>query len=199
MLARASRPLVSFSAYELVGIAVSGRFYYVLSGSTPPPAPSPVPVAQLVRHLYKTIDGGATWQEILSSVPYGSSLQLASAHPNLLYVGGLTGMGNTTSPLTFHMQYSADGGVTQRRLLEHLIHLFWRIRRISAFLDEQKDAARVALITRSAHYPLPALAGFVVLPGRAAVLLVQVPLMLVPMHSYLPVGQPPELGQAKRP
>lgn len=71
--------------YELVGAIVVGHFSYVPSGATPTPVPSPLPADQLVSHLYKTTDGGRSWRELLSSVPYGSSLRCASANPNLLY------------------------------------------------------------------------------------------------------------------
>lgn len=92
--------------YELVGMLGTGTFAYITPG-TPVPTPAPTPSAsQLMRQLYKTTDGGASWHEVLSAVPYGFSLQMAPDHPNLLYLGGKTSF----PARPFSMQWSGDGG-----------------------------------------------------------------------------------------
>lgn len=70
--------------------------------------------------LYKSTDSGATWNLLLSNLPYGSKVQLASNKPNTLYVGGLIGptpQGAATGRPTgtanmgnFAVQMSQDGG-----------------------------------------------------------------------------------------
>jgi hypothetical protein len=42
--------------------------------------------------LYKTTDGGATWTPVLNDVRLGSRVQLVSASPNVVYVGGQQGL-----------------------------------------------------------------------------------------------------------
>lgn len=103
-------PTNSNIIYELVGAIVIGHFSYAPSGATPTPVPSPIPPDQLILHLYKTTDGGRSWRTLLSSVPSGSSLQLASANHDLLYIGGLTGSSGPSSSHIFHLQWSTNGG-----------------------------------------------------------------------------------------
>lgn len=110
-------PTAPTTIYALVGPLVVGWFSYAPRDDAPTPPPSPIPADQLIDRLYETTDGGANWRELLSSVPYGSSIQLASANHNLIYVGGLTGSYNSTHRGTFHMQFSTDGGANWQRIL----------------------------------------------------------------------------------
>lgn len=105
-------PTAPNTIYGLAGAITRERVLYVPSGATPPPVPSPIPADQLVSRLYKSTDGGASWHELLSSVPADSSIQIASTSHNLIYVGGLTGSISTSSQGAFHMQSSSDGGAT---------------------------------------------------------------------------------------
>lgn len=59
-----------------------------------PVQPSPQGAASaygLNESLYKTTDGGATWTLLLTNLHYGSSVQVASSDPNIVYVGGSIG------------------------------------------------------------------------------------------------------------
>lgn len=90
---------------------------------------NPIPAYGLNGQLYKTSDAGATWHLLLKDIPFGSQVQLATANPRLVYVGGvftplpLTARpGGAPSPSTgspypvvagpFHLQFSSDGGAT---------------------------------------------------------------------------------------
>jgi hypothetical protein len=55
------------------------------------PTYDPLPYTGLNQQLFKTTDGGATWQRLLNDMPYGSQVQLATANPQLIYVGGTIG------------------------------------------------------------------------------------------------------------
>jgi hypothetical protein len=86
------------------------------------PTYDPLPFTGLNQELFKTTNGGATWQSVLKEIPYGSQVQLAVGNPQLIYVGG------TISPLplspgmtrpspsypvaigSFHLQMSTDSG-----------------------------------------------------------------------------------------
>ena len=84
------------------------------------PTYDPLPSIGLNQELFKTTDGGATWQSVLKNIPYGSQVQLATGNPQVIYVGG------TISPLplvpgilpqsypaaigSFHLQMSTNGG-----------------------------------------------------------------------------------------
>jgi hypothetical protein len=84
------------------------------------PTYDPLPIIGLNQELFKTTDGGATWQSILKNIPYGSQVQLATGNPQLIYVGGTL----STLPLvpgapqqaypdaigSFHLQMSSNGG-----------------------------------------------------------------------------------------
>ena len=55
------------------------------------PTNDPLPYIGLNQQLFKTTDGGATWQMLLNDMPYGSQVQLATVNPRLIYVGGTIG------------------------------------------------------------------------------------------------------------
>src|SRR5207253_1544815 len=56
-------------------------------------APGIVPPSGTDGDLYKTTDGGATWHLVLKGLFFGSTVQLASNKPEVIYAGG------TISPL----------------------------------------------------------------------------------------------------
>lgn len=67
--------------------------------------------------LYKSTDGGTTWTLLLTNLPYGSKVQLASNKPDILYAGGSIGFtpqgvgtGRPTGMGSFAVQVSQDGG-----------------------------------------------------------------------------------------
>jgi len=80
-------------------------------------------------NLYKTTDGGANWQLLLKSLPFGAQVRLASGQPQTLYVGGrrgplpyvahsMPGNSNSVPNATgnFSLQMSSDGGSTWRNV-----------------------------------------------------------------------------------
>ena len=88
---------------------------------------NPVPTYGAERQLYKTTDGGATWSLVLSNIPYGARVQMASGNPRLLYVGGVIGplpvaaqgSAQPQSPkvtMGFHLQISRDGGASWQQI-----------------------------------------------------------------------------------
>ena len=107
LLSAAVDPSVSGTIYEIVGPIIRGWFSYAPS-STPVPTPTPLSVTQLSGQLYKTTNGGITWQKLLSSVPYEEKIQLATANPHLLYLGGFSHKGKNT----FQVQVSRNSGAT---------------------------------------------------------------------------------------
>src|SRR5579875_93833 len=73
--------------------------------------------------LYKTTDGGSTWRLLVSQLPYTTQLQLASANPQVLYLGGAIAplpyipkvepANPTPAPFGyFQLRVSTDGGAT---------------------------------------------------------------------------------------
>lgn len=107
--------------------------YDLLGGSWFPfreiPTINPFPYTGLNQELYKTTDGGKTWQFLLKDIPFASQVQLASGNPQVIYVGG------TISPLplaqggpqpekpvypvqigSFHLQLSTNGGASWQKI-----------------------------------------------------------------------------------
>ncbi len=89
------------------------------------PTYDPLPYTGLNQQLFKTSDGGATWQMLLNDMPYGSQVQLATANPQLIYVGGSIGPlplvpGAAGSPSiaqgSFRLQFSSNGGTTWKNV-----------------------------------------------------------------------------------
>jgi photosystem II stability/assembly factor-like uncharacterized protein len=78
--------------------------------------------------LYKTTDGGATWQMLLDNLPFESQIQVASNKPNIVYVGGMfsplpvAGQPNilpqqpsySRAVSSFQLHMSSNGGATWR-------------------------------------------------------------------------------------
>lgn len=91
-----------------------------------PPLDS-VPSYGINQHLYKTTDGGAHWALVLDKALFGSTVQLATGNPSIIYVGGFAGPlpltpvspregAGTTLPEVvsggFHLMVSRDAGAT---------------------------------------------------------------------------------------
>jgi photosystem II stability/assembly factor-like uncharacterized protein len=73
--------------------------------------------------LYKTTDGGATWQLLQSSQPFGTQVKMAEGNPQTLYLGGVRtplpyaarGSASNSTDIAqsnFRLQVSSDGGAT---------------------------------------------------------------------------------------
>jgi hypothetical protein len=99
--------------YDLVGFSWFPNLREV-------PTYDPLPTIGLNQELFKTTDGGATWQLVLKSIPYGSQVQLAAGNPRVIYVGGtisplplVPGAPRQSYPVaigSFHLQMSTNGG-----------------------------------------------------------------------------------------
>jgi len=86
------------------------------------PTYDPLPIYGINQELYKTTDGGATWQSVLANIPYASQVQLASGNPQVIYIGGtmgplplLPGVPRQSYPFaigSFHLQMSTNAGST---------------------------------------------------------------------------------------
>lgn len=80
----------------------------------------PVPANELNAALYKTTDGGTSWNPLLQNLAFGSSIQLASNNPQTIYVGGsrsplpYAASNSGTLPAqgigSFSLQISTDAG-----------------------------------------------------------------------------------------
>jgi hypothetical protein len=100
--------------YDLVGFSLFPLNLRVV------PTYDPLPVIGLNQELFRTTDGGTTWQSVLTNIPYGSQVQLATGNPQVIYVGGTIGplplipnAPQTTYPIqigSFHLQMSINGG-----------------------------------------------------------------------------------------
>lgn len=100
--------------YDLVGFSLFPLNLRVV------PTYDPLPVSGLNQELFKTTDGGTTWQPVLKNILYGSQVQLAAGNPQVIYVGGTIGplplipnAPQTASPIligSFHLQMSTNNG-----------------------------------------------------------------------------------------
>jgi hypothetical protein len=76
--------------------------------------------------LYKTTDGGANWQPLLNGLLPSSTLQLASAKPNVLYIGEMAtarplrdaSVPQSNMLLATRIRVSIDGGATWHDALQ---------------------------------------------------------------------------------
>ncbi len=102
------------TVYDLVGFSLFPLNFRVV------PTYDPLPVIGLNQELFKTIDGGTTWQSVLKNIPYGSQVQLVAGNPQVIYVGGtigplplVPGVPRESYPVaigSFHLQMSTNGG-----------------------------------------------------------------------------------------
>ena len=86
------------------------------------PTYDPLPIIGINQELFKTTDGGTTWQSVLKNIPYASQVQLATSHPQVIYVGGAIGplplipgapqQSYSVTIGSFHLQMSTNGGST---------------------------------------------------------------------------------------
>jgi hypothetical protein len=108
-------PSMPNTIYELVGPITGGWFSYAPVG-TPVPTPTPTHLSadELFANLYKTADGGATWQKLPVSVPYGTNIQLVRSNPRLLYVSGRILIDHH---YIAQVQSSRDGGATWQTIV----------------------------------------------------------------------------------
>ncbi|HVB72168.1 MAG TPA: hypothetical protein VNE38_01305 [Ktedonobacteraceae bacterium] len=95
----------------------------------PTPTSDVAPIYGINQQLFKTTDNGASWQSLLTSLPYGSQVQLASDNSQIIYVGGIRGplplAAQSGQPQTqsvpsyigaFHLQVSTDGGANWQQV-----------------------------------------------------------------------------------
>ena len=109
-------PTNSNTIYELIGSSLLPLNLRSV------PTYDPLPIFGINQELYKTTDGGATWQSVLTNIPYASQVQLASGNPQMIYVGGtigplplLPGVPRQSYPFaigSYHLQMSTNGGST---------------------------------------------------------------------------------------
>jgi hypothetical protein len=111
----------SNTIYDLVGSSLGpGNLRTV-------PTYDPLPIGGLSQELFKTTDGGATWQSVLKNIAYGSHIQLAAVNPQVIYVGGtigplplIPGVAQQSYPVaigSFHLQMSTDGGSSWKNIV----------------------------------------------------------------------------------
>ena len=101
--------------------------------TAPIPTTGTLPSFGLDQQLFKSTDNGANWQSLLTGLPYGSQVQLASDNSQIIYVGGIRGplplmsqyqqgQGTATAyqpaPFTglFHLQVSTNGGASWQQV-----------------------------------------------------------------------------------
>jgi hypothetical protein len=110
-------PINTRTMYELVGISF-------LAPIVQPSNTHVEPAFSYNVSLYKTTDGGATWNLLLGNLPFSSQLRLATGNPRVLYIGGAIGpipyaveAPTASYPYStafgfFQLRVSTDGGAT---------------------------------------------------------------------------------------
>jgi hypothetical protein len=99
----------------------------------PVPTNDTLPIFGINQQLFKSTDNGANWQSLLTGLPFGSQVQLASANSQIVYVGGIRGplpvvfgyqpaqgQGAEYRPVpftgVFHLQVSTNGGASWQQV-----------------------------------------------------------------------------------
>lgn len=110
-------PTNTQTIYDLVDTS-----YVPYQPGTQPSDTHAQPAFSYTVDLYKTTDGGASWHLLLGHLPFTTQLQLASANPRILYLGGSVGplpyvaKTEPSYPVPaygfFQLRVSADGGAT---------------------------------------------------------------------------------------
>ncbi|HEY6540436.1 MAG TPA: sialidase family protein, partial [Ktedonobacteraceae bacterium] len=118
-----------------------GTIYEIVGQTLFPIETLPVPTNGIVprfvlnQQLFKSTDNGASWQSLLTGLPFGSQAQLASANPQIVYVGGIRGPlplvsqyppnerpvttnQPTIAPGVFHLQVSTSGGASWQQVAD---------------------------------------------------------------------------------
>lgn len=116
-----------------------GTIYEIVGQTAFPIETAPVPRTGILPHfglneqLFKSTDGGASWQSLLTGLPFDSQIQLASANPQIVYAGGIRGplplvpqsqpeQGPVTIvqpvdvPAVFNLQVSTNGGASWQQV-----------------------------------------------------------------------------------
>lgn len=108
-----------------------GTIYEIMGQPWLPGEIAPVPTNGILpgfglnEQLFKSTDNGASWQLLLGNLPFSSQVQLASAHPQIVYVGGIRGPlpllpqyqpDQTFAPVVFNLQVSTNGGASWKRV-----------------------------------------------------------------------------------
>ena len=110
-------PTNTQTIYDLVGTS-----YVPYQPGTQPSDTHAQPAFSYTVDLYKTSDGGASWRLLLGHLPFATQVQLASANPHILYLGGSVGplpyvaKTEPSYPVPaygfFQLRVSTDGGAT---------------------------------------------------------------------------------------
>jgi len=111
---------------------IAGRLWFPVE-TAPVPTNDILPAIGIEQELFKSTDNGASWQSLLTGLPYGTQVQLASANPQIVYVGGIRGplpvvvqgqpaqrQGASYQPApftsVFHLQVSSNGGASWQQV-----------------------------------------------------------------------------------
>lgn len=110
-------PASTQTIYDLVGTS----FVPFQPGAQPSDTHAQ-PAFSYTVDLYKTTDGGASWHLLQGHLPFATQLQLASANPQIVYLGGSAGplpyvpKAEPSYPVPaygfFQLRVSTDGGAT---------------------------------------------------------------------------------------